>query len=45
MASCRITVVKRSINEDLIEQHVSEGREPFGRCKVYEDGQEFIIEG
>ena len=45
MMRCRITVVKRTINQDLIDQHVSETRERFGRCQIFEDGQEFIIEG
>jgi len=31
------------INQDLIDEHVSDAREDFAKCKVYEEGQEFII--
>jgi uncharacterized repeat protein (TIGR04076 family) len=44
MSKCRITVVRRTINQDLIDQYVNDAREGFGRCQAYEDGQEFIIE-
>jgi uncharacterized repeat protein (TIGR04076 family) len=44
MPTCKITVVKRTLNQDLIDQHVSETRDSFGRCPVYEDGQEYVIE-
>ena len=44
MSTCKITVVKRSINQDLIDAYVSETRENFGKCQVYDDGHEIIIE-
>ena len=44
MAKCKITVVKRTINQDLIDAYLSKSREGFGQCPVYEDGQEIIIE-
>jgi uncharacterized repeat protein (TIGR04076 family) len=44
MSKCRITVVKRTLNQDLIDQHVSKERPDFAQCQVYEDGQEFLIE-
>jgi uncharacterized repeat protein (TIGR04076 family) len=45
MSKCKITVVKRTINQDLIDEYLSDTRKGFGRCQVYEDGQEFVIEG
>ena len=45
MSKCRITVVKRSLNQELIDAYVSETRQNFEKCPVYEDGQEIIIEG
>ncbi len=45
MPKCRITVVKRTINQDLIAEYVSDTRESFGRCQAFEDGQEFILDG
>jgi uncharacterized repeat protein (TIGR04076 family) len=44
MSKCKITVVKRSLNQDLIDEYVSDDREGFGCCTLFEDGQEFIIE-
>jgi uncharacterized repeat protein (TIGR04076 family) len=44
MAKCKITVVKRMLNQELIDQHVSDKRKNFEQCPVYEDGQEIIIE-
>ena len=45
MAKCRITVVKRMVNRGLIDEHSSNTSEGFGLCDVFEDGQEFIIDG
>ena len=44
MSKCKITVVKRMLNQELIDQHVSDTRKSFEQCPVYEDGQEIIIE-
>ena len=44
MAKYKITVIKRSLHQDLIDEYVSERRKDFGRCQAYEDGQEFILE-
>jgi uncharacterized repeat protein (TIGR04076 family) len=44
MSKCKITVVRRTINQDLIDEYLSDTRESFGRCQAYEDGQEFVIE-
>ena len=44
MSKCKITVVKRTINQDLIDEYLSDDRENFGLCQAYDDGQEFIIE-
>jgi uncharacterized repeat protein (TIGR04076 family) len=45
MSTCKITVVKRTINRDLAAEYLSPTRTSFDRCQVYQDGQEFIIEG
>ena len=44
MARCEITVLKRTINQGLVDAHLSDEREDLGLCHVYEDGQEFVIE-
>jgi uncharacterized repeat protein (TIGR04076 family) len=45
MSECKITVLRRMINQDLIDEYVSEEHESVGRCQACEDGQEFLIEG
>jgi uncharacterized repeat protein (TIGR04076 family) len=44
ISKCRISVIKRSLHEDLVEQYVRETRAGFGQCGAFEDGQEFVIE-
>ena len=45
MANCRITVIRRTIHRDLMNEHMDEERGTFDRCQAFEDGQEFFIEG
>lgn len=45
MAKCKITVIRRTINEDLINEYVSDKLRPYEQCGAYEDGQEFVVEG
>jgi uncharacterized repeat protein (TIGR04076 family) len=45
MATCKITVVRRTIHRDLIDEYSSNTSESFGLCERYGDGQEFLIEG
>lgn len=44
MSKCKITVVKRTINQDLIDQYVRDDLEGLGCCTAFEDGQEFVID-
>ena len=46
MNKCRITVLKRTFNEDLVEKYSAENQpgNPLTPCPTYYDGQEFIIE-
>jgi uncharacterized repeat protein (TIGR04076 family) len=44
MAKCKITVVKRSINQELIDEYLRKTGEDVGRCTAFEDGQEFTVE-
>ncbi|MGE5682669.1 MAG: TIGR04076 family protein [Bacillota bacterium] len=40
MAKCRITVLKRTLNEDLAGKYVNN---PVGPCEIFKEGQEFIF--
>ncbi len=42
MNRCKITVVKRTVNQDLADQYLD--AEGFEACDLFADGQEFIVE-
>ena len=42
MNKCKITVIKRCINEELIQEYVS--IEDFKLCPLFQVGQEYILE-
>lgn len=44
MAICKITVLKRTINQDLIDEYIEDECGDMGPCEVLADGQEFVIE-
>ena len=46
MAKAKITVVKRSVHDDLIDRYINKERNPdgFGACNLWKVGQEFLIE-
>jgi uncharacterized repeat protein (TIGR04076 family) len=43
--SVRITVVKRSLNEDIVEAYFPERKGKIVPCGVFQDGQVFEIKG
>jgi uncharacterized repeat protein (TIGR04076 family) len=45
MITCKITVLKTSFNQDLVEEYVeAERRKTLGPCEVFEEGQEFVTD-
>ncbi len=44
MPKCKITVLKRTINRDLIEEYIVDLYHDINLCERFEDGQEFIID-
>ncbi|MFX1518092.1 MAG: TIGR04076 family protein [Promethearchaeota archaeon] len=45
IAKCKITVIKRSINLDLIEKYADDQyRDHMKVCEIFQDNQEFILE-
>lgn len=42
MAKYKITVLKRTVNQDLIDEY---GEGVLGPCDQFRDGQEFVLEG
>ena len=47
MNKCRITVLKRMFNSELVKEYSAEHtpENPLTPCTVYDDGQEFFVEG
>jgi len=44
MPRCKITVVKRTINQDLIDKYLDDTYKDIGPCEHFRDGQEFVID-
>jgi len=44
MPQCRITVLKRTINQDLIDKYLDDSYRDIGPCECFEEGQEFVID-
>ncbi len=40
----RISVIKRSINQDLIDEYIDDEYKDMGLCNMFKDKQEFIID-
>lgn len=44
MSKCKITVLKRTINQDLIDEYLDETYKDIGPCECFREGQEFVID-
>ena len=44
MPKCRITVLKRTVNQDLIDEYLDDELRDIGPCECFRDGQEIIID-
>jgi len=42
--TCKITVLKRGVNQDLIDEYVDDVSTSIGPCDRFAEGQEFLIE-
>ena len=45
MPKCKITVLKTTINQDLIDEYLDTAYADTGPCEVFSEGQEFVIDG
>jgi uncharacterized repeat protein (TIGR04076 family) len=43
MPKCKITVIKRMLNQDLADEYLKD-TEGFGLCERFSDGQEFVLD-
>jgi uncharacterized repeat protein (TIGR04076 family) len=45
MIQCKITVLQRGFNKDLVDAYVEADRKiTLGPCEVFQDGQEFVTD-
>jgi len=44
MLKCRITVIKRTLNKDLIEEYLDDKYADIKACDFFKNGQEVIID-
>ena len=44
MAKCRITVLKRTLNQDLIDEYLDDAYKDTGLCECFEEGEGFVID-
>jgi uncharacterized repeat protein (TIGR04076 family) len=44
MPKCKITVLKRTINRDLVEEYLDDTYQDMEPCEHFEDNQEFVLE-
>jgi uncharacterized repeat protein (TIGR04076 family) len=42
---CKITVLKRTLNQDLVDEYMDEASKPLAPCEQFSGGQEFLLEG
>lgn len=40
---CKITVIKRSLNQDIIDDYMKEGKKSSGLCSSFKEGDEFLV--
>ena len=43
LSKCRITVLKVTINQDLVDEYMDAGPD-YGPCSIFQVGQEFTLE-
>jgi len=44
MPRVRITVLKRTFHQDLVDTYLEKGCRPQGPCECFKEGQEFIVD-
>ena len=44
MPKCRITVLKRTINQDLIDEYIEDRHKDRGPCECFEEGEESVVD-
>ena len=43
MYDCKITVIKRTVNQDIIKEYLKDKYQEVKACERFHDGQEFLV--
>ncbi|MHA2362582.1 MAG: TIGR04076 family protein [Candidatus Hodarchaeales archaeon] len=43
MNDCKITVIKRTLNQEIIKEYLKDKYQEMKQCERFKDGQEFLI--
>ncbi|MBK5093703.1 MAG: TIGR04076 family protein [Actinobacteria bacterium] len=43
-SKCKVTVLKRTVNQDLVDEYLAEEHRDTKPCEVFEEGQEFVLD-
>lgn len=43
LPKCKITVIQRAVNKDLIDAYMSDGMKSYNRCGKFREGDEFLV--
>ena len=44
MPHCKITVIKRTFHQDLVDDYLEEESRPRGPCECFKEGEEFVVD-
>ena len=44
LPKCKITVLRRNVNQELIEEYLEDKYKSIGACECFQEGQEFVLE-
>jgi uncharacterized repeat protein (TIGR04076 family) len=44
LPKCKITVLKRTLHQDLANEYLDDSYKDMGLCECFEDGQEIVID-
>ena len=44
LPKCKITILKRTLNKDLVDEYIVDEYKEMGSCEKFKEGEEFIID-
>jgi uncharacterized repeat protein (TIGR04076 family) len=44
LPNCKITVLKKVLHHDLIDEYLDDSHQDIGLCQCFEEGEEFVVD-